>query len=126
MKLVYIIFLPIILFSQNSSLKNIELGKRGPEYRIWIYFKDKIDSDYINPSSKAIARRKKNDINSNKIWQDLQVSPNYKREITLLGLEIENESRWLNAVSVLCKKSDIKRILKCTSSDRANKSPRIT
>ena len=111
MKLVYIIFLPIILFSQNSSLKNIELGKRGPEYRIWIYFKDKIDSDHINPSTKAVARRKKNDINSNKIWQDLQVSPNYKREITLLGLEIENESRWLNAVSVLCKKSDIKRIL---------------
>ena len=111
MKPYYIIFFSLILFSQNIDYKNIELGKRGSEYRVWIYFKDKIDSELVKPSSKAVLRRKKNNILSDKLWQDIQVSPNYIDQILLLGLEIENESRWLNAVSVICKKSDLNQIL---------------
>ena len=110
MRLGYIMLFSTFLFSQNSDIENIELGKRGSEYRIWIYLKDKIGSKLIVPSSRAVIRRKKNNINSNELWQDLQVSPNYISELKSIGLEIENESRWLNAVSVLCTESDIKRI----------------
>ena len=118
MRLGYIILFSIILFSQNSGIENIDLGKRGSEYRIWIYLKDKIGSKPIVPSSRAVFRRKKNNINSNELWQDLQVSPNYISEIKSIGLEIENESRWLNAVSVLCTESDIKRILQLPFVDK--------
>ena len=66
-------------------------------------------------SQKAIDRRAKSDVQSNHLWYDLEVSQIYINDILELGITIENESRWLNAVSVVCKISDIEKIAKLKS-----------
>ena len=110
MRYLFFILLPVLLFSQKYDPQKIEHGKRGNEYRVWIYFTDKDGSEPVTVSPKAIERRNKNDVSTNHLWYDLQVSPIYKNEITSLGLTIKNESRWLNAISVICSKADLDRI----------------
>ena len=103
----FFILLPVLSFSQKYDPQKIEHGKRGNEYRVWIYFTDKDGSETVSVSQKAIERRNKNDVLSNHLWYDLQVSPIYQNEIASLGLTIKNESRWLNAISVICSKPDL-------------------
>ena len=110
MRYLFFILLPVLSFSQKYDPQNIEHGKRGNEYRVWIYFTDKDGSEPVTVSQKAIERRNKNDVSTNHLWYDLQVSPVYKNEIASLGLTIKNESRWLNAISVICSKADLNRI----------------
>ena len=110
MRYLFFILLPVLLFSQKYDPQKIEHGKRGNEYRVWIYFTDKDGSEPVTVSPKAIERRNKNDVSTNHLWYDLQVSPIYKNEIASLGLTIKNESRWLNAISVICSKADLDRI----------------
>ena len=110
MRYLFFILLPVLLFSQKYDPQKIEHGKRGNEYRVWIYFTDKDGSEPVTVNQKAIERRNKNDVSTNHLWYDLQVSPIYKNEITSLGLTIKNESRWLNAISVICSKPDLDRI----------------
>ena len=110
MRYLFFILLPVLLFSQKYDPQKIEHGKRGNEYRVWIYFTDKDGSEPVTVNQKAIERRNKNDVSTNHLWYDLQVSPIYKNEITSLGLTIKNESRWLNAISVICSKADLDRI----------------
>ena len=110
MRYLFFILLPVLSFSQKYDPQKIEHGKRGDEYRVWIYFTDKNGSETVIVSQKAIERRNKNDISSNHLWYDLQVSPVYKNEITSMGLTIKNESRWLNAISVICFKQDLDRL----------------
>ena len=109
------LFLGFILisfcFSQKIDLKSIELGKRGADYRIWIYFKDKIGSEKVNVSQEVHQRRLDHGTKSDYSWYDLKVAPDYINAIESLGLEIENESRWLNAVSVICQEFHIDSIL---------------
>ena len=107
MRYLFFILLPVLLFSQKYDPQKIEHGKRGNEYRVWIYFTDKDGSEPVTVSPKAIERRNKNDISTNHLWYDLQVSPIYKNVIASLGLTIKNESRWLNAISVICSKADL-------------------
>jgi subtilisin family serine protease len=66
-------------------------------------------------SQKAKDRRAKSDVQSNHLWYDLEVSQIYINDILELGITIENESRWLNAVSVVCNLSDIEKIAKIKS-----------
>ena len=66
-------------------------------------------------SQKAKDRRAKSDVQSNHLWYDLEVSQIYINDLLELGITIENESRWLNAVSVVCKMSDIETIAKLKS-----------
>jgi subtilisin family serine protease len=99
-----------LLFSQKIDSKNFTLGKRDNLYRVWVYFVDKVDSDKHDISKKAMDRREKSNVASNHLWLDLNVSPTYKNQITNLGIEIKNESRWLNAVSIICQKTDLKKI----------------
>jgi subtilisin family serine protease len=110
MRYLFFILLPVLLFSQKYDPQKIEHGKRGNEYRVWIYFTDKDGSEPVTVSPKAIERRNKNDVSTNHLWYDLQVSPIYKNVIASLGLTIKNESRWLNAISVICSKADLDRI----------------
>ena len=110
MRYLFFILLPVLLFSQKYDPQKIEHGKRGNEYRVWIYFTDKDGSEPVTVSQKAIERRNKNDVSTNHLWYDLQVSPIYKNEIASLRLTIKNESRWLNAISVICSKADLDRI----------------
>ena len=44
-------------FSQEIDLNALELGKRGNDYRVWIYFKDKAGSEKINATQEAHQRR---------------------------------------------------------------------
>ena len=110
MRYLFFILLPVLSFSQKYDPQKIEHGKRGNEYRVWIYFTDKDGSETVTVSQKAIERRNKNDVLSNHLWYDLQVSPIYQNEIASLGLTTKNESRWLNAISVICSKADLDRL----------------
>ena len=54
----------------------------------------------------------KNGISNSAGWYDTPVSSVYKNEITSMGLIIENESRWLNAISLLCARADLAKLIK--------------
>jgi subtilisin family serine protease len=111
-----LIFLSItIVFGEKFNSELITRGKRDNFYRAWIYFYDKVGSEMCNISQKAKDRRAKSDVQSNHLWYDLEVSQIYINDILELGITIENESRWLNAVSVVCKMSDIEKISKLKS-----------
>ena len=98
------------LFSQKIDFNKMNLGKRHNQYRVWVYFDDKAGSDMSDISAKAITRREKSDVSSKHLWLDQNVSIIYKNKIFDLGFEIKNESRWLNAVSILCQESELDRI----------------
>ncbi len=113
MRALFIYFFPLILLSQKFDVKKIELGKRGTNYRVWVYLKDKYGSNPIALNTETIIRRNKHGLSSNQLWYDLKVSQHYIDQLTTMGLKIENESRWLNAVSVICSKTDLNRISRC-------------
>ena len=112
MKKILILLSITIVFGEKFNSELITLGKRDDFYRAWIYFYDKAGSEMCHISQKAIDRRAKSDVQSNHLWYDLEVSQIYINDILELGITIENESRWLNAVSVVCKMSDIEKISK--------------
>tara|TARA_A100001037_G_C15141955_1_gene634239 strand:- start:622 stop:2271 length:1650 start_codon:yes stop_codon:yes gene_type:complete len=100
-----------LVFSEKVDYDKIGLGVRGDVYRIWIYFKDKSESEMTQISAKSFHRRAISGVQSMNLWYDLNLTSAYKEEILRLGLKIENESRWLNAISVLCEKTDFKKII---------------
>ena len=115
MKKILILLSITIVFGEKFNSELITRGKRDNFYRAWIYFYDKAGSEMCHISQKAIDRRAKSDVQSNHLWYDLEVSQIYINDILELGITIENESRWLNAVSVVCKISDIEKIAKLKS-----------
>ena len=78
----------------------LSLVKEKIEYRVWIYFKDKVGSEKISATHEAHQRRLKHD-QDNYNWYDLKINPDYIDAIRSLGLTVENQSRWLNAISVI-------------------------
>ena len=110
-KFLLFIYFSSFCFSQIIDQMNLISGKRGDNYRVWIYFKDKAGSEVINVGQETHQRRLEHGSKSDYNWYDLQVAPDYINSIKALGLEVENESRWLNAISVLCSESDIDTIL---------------
>ena len=115
MKKILILLSITIVFGEKFNSELITRGKRDNFYRAWIYFYDKAGSEMCHISQKAKDRRAKSDVQSNHLWYDLEVSQIYINDILELGITIENESRWLNAVSVVCKISDIEKIAKLKS-----------
>jgi len=115
MKKILILLSITNVFGEKFNSELITFGKRDNFYRAWIYFYDKAGSEMCHISQKAIDRRAKSDVQSNHLWYDLEVSQIYINDILELGITIENESRWLNAVSVMCKISDIEKIAKLKS-----------
>ena len=109
-KLILSVLLISISFSQEIDLKALELGKRGNDYRVWIYFKDKAGSEKISATHEAHQRRLKHGSRSNYNWYDLEINPDYIDAIRSLGLTVENQSRWINAVSVICSENDLNSI----------------
>ena len=69
-----------------------------------------VDEKYISLSRKNLNRRVKNNSNFKNNWYDQKISEKYKEELRRLGFQIENESRWLNAVTLKCSKSDLSKI----------------
>ena len=103
----FVVFQSIIL-CQKYNLTELDIGKRGTDsYRVWIYFSDKDGSAPIALSTKTINRRAKNGVHANNLWYDLTVSLKYINQLSSLGINLINESRWLNAVSAICSKSDL-------------------
>ena len=98
-KIVLIIILPAILLGKLSDIY-LKPGKRGNNYRVWIYFNDKESSSLAFISERALQRRKKNKISSKADWYDKDISSIYLKAIKNLGIHIKSKSRWLNAVSV--------------------------
>ena len=110
-KLIILLF-PVIILGAEINLNEIEHGKRKGYYRLWVYFKDKNGAHLSNISSKAIARREKNGVLSPVYDLDLGISKDYIEGVSSIGVIIKNESRWLNAISVICSKSDVEKINK--------------
>ena len=104
-----ILYVLLISFSlsQKIDLKVFKPGKRGNQYRVWIYFKDKAGSEKINVTQETHQRRLKHGVRSDYNWYDLKIVPDYIDAIQSLGLKVENESRWLNAISVICSENDL-------------------
>ena len=103
----FIAFQSIIL-CQKYDLAELAIGKRATDsYRVWIYFSDKDGSAPIVLSAKTMDRRAKNGVHENNLWYDLSVSLDHINQLSSLGIKVINKSRWLNAVSALCSKSDL-------------------
>ena len=96
--------------SQKIDYELFEPGRRGNHYKVWVYFKDKVGSELINLPEETIQRRQKHATITDNTWYDLKVSPDYISVIKSIGLKVENESRWLNAISVTCTHKDIETI----------------
>ena len=111
MRYLLLVIFPFIAFSQKVDFEKIELGKRNDKYRVWIYFTDKEGSQQITLNPKTIKRRIKNSVPTINNRYDIPVSEKYKKLIISNGLMIENESRWLNAVSTLCSREDIDKLI---------------
>jgi len=100
------------LLAINPFETSIEPGSReNGNYRVWVFFKDKGYTEQIkkiNLTPKIQKRRARSGASKNTMeYYDQLVSRNYKEEIEGSGLKILNESRWLNAVSVLGTKDQI-------------------
>ena len=106
-RFIFFFFFISFCLSQKIDFSTLGSGKRGDRYRVWIYFKDKADSEKISVSQKAHQRRLDHGTKFDYSWYDLKVPPKYINSIQSLGLKIENESRWLNAVSVICSENDL-------------------
>ena len=109
--ILFIMAMQSIGFCEKYDAQEImDIGKRGDNYRVWLYLTDKKGSVPIVVDQRTIGRRAKNGVETNGLWYDLTVSKNYIEQISSLGIMVKNESRWLNAISVICKLSDIERI----------------
>ena len=97
--------------SQKIDYELLESGEGEDSYKVWIYFKDKLGSELINITEETKQRRQKHATKIDNSWYDLTVSADYISAIEAMGINIENESRWLNAVSIICSQKDIEAIL---------------
>ena len=114
----FIAFQSVIL-CQKYNLAELDIGKRGTDsYRVWIYFSDKDSSVPIELSEKTVFRRAKNGIQNDNLWYDFTVSSKYIDQLSSQGIKVINKSRWLNAVSALCSKSDLIKIANLTFVDQ--------
>ena len=84
-----IIFLLIVISSTICAELNesdIMPGKRGDNFRVWIYFHDKPGSDNAFISKRAVDRRKKNKAYASSAWYDKKVFSEYISTINNLGI----------------------------------------
>ena len=108
-----------IIYCQKYNLAELDIGKRGTDsYRVWIYLSDKNGSTSVEISEKTVFRRAKNGVHDSNLWYDLNISSKYINHLSSLGINVINESRWLNAVSALCAKSDLIKIANLSFVDK--------
>ena len=97
--LIHILFLSS-LFAQIDVLSNLEPGKRGDNYRVWVHFDERDQKNTIDLDPAAIKRREKHGIHGPTKY-DYMIKASYINALKKTGVEIKNKSRWLNAVSVI-------------------------
>ena len=105
------IFLFSFLGAQNFVSSDFEPGRRGKEYRVWVYFDKKDKSIFTELDPAAIKRRVKHNIFTATKY-DYNIQEKYIRELEAVGAEIKNQSRWLNAVSLVVDINQIELIQK--------------
>ena len=101
----YFIFLSF-LYSNDIKLQNIEAGRRGDLYKVWVFFDKKDSTRIVDLDIASIKRRIKHNLFEPTKY-DYLINQNYIDEIKELDVEVNIQSRWLNAVSVI---ADIEKI----------------
>ena len=101
----FFIFLSF-LHSNDIKPQNIEPGRRGDLYKVWVYFDKKDSKRIVDLDSASVERRLKHGIVGPTKY-DYLINQSYIDRVKKLEVEIKNQSRWLNAVSVI---ADIEKI----------------
>ena len=97
MKIIVYLFASI-LYAQ--ILTDLSPGKRQEGYRVWVYFDEKDQRKIVDLDPLSIKRREKHNILTPTKY-DYLIKDAYIDAIKDVGVEIKNQSRWLNAVSVI-------------------------
>ena len=102
------LFFIFISFLHSNDIKpqNIEAGRRGDLYKVWVYFDKKDSTRIVDLDDASIKRRIKHNLFEPTKY-DYLLNQNYIDEIKELDVEVNIQSRWLNAVSVI---ADIEKI----------------
>ncbi len=95
----FFIFLSF-LHSNDIKPQNIEPGRRGDLYKVWVYFDKKDSKRIVDLDSASVERRLKHGI-VKPTKHDYLINQSYIDRVKRLEVEIKNQSRWLNAVSVI-------------------------
>ena len=111
MNLIFNILLFSFLGAQNFVSLDFEAGRRGKEYRVWVYFDKKDKSKVTKLDPTAIKRRVKHNIFTATKY-DYNIQEEYIRKLVEVGAEIKNQSRWLNAVSLIVDSNELELIQK--------------
>lgn len=111
MNLIFNILLFSFLGAQNFVSLDFEAGRRGKEYRVWVYFDKKDKSKVTKLDPAAIKRRVKHNIFTATKY-DYNIQEEYIRKLVEVGAEIKNQSRWLNAVSLIVNSNELELIQK--------------
>ena len=111
MNLIFNILLCSLLGAQNFVSSDFEAGRRGKEYRVWVYFDKKDKSKVTELDPAAIKRRVKHNIFTATKY-DYNIQEEYIRKLVEVGAEIKNQSRWLNAVSLIVNINELELIQK--------------
>ena len=106
----FFIFLSF-LYSNDINPQNIEAGRIGDLYKVWVYFDKKDSKRIVDLDSASIERRIKHDIVGPTKY-DYVINQSYIDRIKRLNVEIKNQSRWLNAISVIADMQKINLINK--------------
>jgi len=101
----FFIFLSL-LHPNDINPQTIEAGRRGDLYRVWVYFDKKDFKRIVDLDSASIERRLKHGI-VGPTKNDYLINQSYIDQVKRLEVEIKNQSRWLNAVSLI---ADIEKI----------------
>ena len=106
--MVAFLFFIFISFLHPNDIKpqSIEPGRRGDLYKVWVYFDKRDSKRIVDLDSASIERRLKHGI-VGPTKNDYLINQSYIDQVKRLEVEIKNQSRWLNAVSVI---ADIEKI----------------
>ena len=111
MKILFNILLFSSIGAQGLKSLDFEAGRRGDQYRVWIYFDEKSKSKVADLDPVAIKRRIKHNIHSVTKY-DYDIKKDYIKKLIEIGAEIKNQSRWLNAVSLIVNINELELIQK--------------
>jgi hypothetical protein len=82
-------------------------GRADERHRVWVYFRDKgmtaarVDSEAAIGSPRARARRAARGSTAPMLTEDLPLDRGYVHEVATRAERVRQQSRWLNAVSVV-------------------------
>ena len=109
---------------------NVLSADTGTKTKYWIYFKDKgenfVETNSLSKggslytaaekslSARSLERRKRASVNNQIDYTDVPVSINYVNKLKEFGIEIENTSKWFNAVTAFLDESALQKIKELT------------